>query len=105
MRGRPRSAIVAVVLVALLLAAAGHASDAHLWVVWRLAQLSWDSPASQLYDAQALQGAVYTDHARRTHEDTLAAWHAASVLGLPASSRRAASAVCASPLTRSPPVA
>jgi hypothetical protein len=73
--------------------------------VWRLAHVSWDSPASQAYDAQALQGGAYTDHARRTREETLSAYHVSGVLRLPSSSRVAASAALSSELTRSPPVA
>lgn len=97
--------VVATVLVALLLAGALQASDAHLWVVWRTALLSWDSPTSQLADALALQGAIHADGARRAREATLAAFRPAGLLRLPIRPALTRSAALSSRLTRAPPAA
>ncbi len=95
----------ALLLAAVVVAAVVHAADAHVWVIWRLAVLSWDSPTSQFSDEIALQGVVYSDGARRAREETLAAFRPVGVVGRRLATRVVVTAPRSSDPTRSPPLA
>jgi len=104
LRGVIRSrlrAFVPVLVGLVFLGAAMHA-EAHLHVLLRAAVVSWDSPATQIHDETALQGALYLD----PDEEALQA-----LVPPPSSSRQApasnlppASNTVRSQLTRSPPL-
>lgn len=91
--------------LALVVVWLGQASDARLWIVWRAAVVSWDSPATQLHDELASQSAVDLDAARHLREHVGAALGSLGVLAPAAGPARRDAVALGARLTRSPPVA
>jgi hypothetical protein len=100
---RASARLWAVALLALLSVALVQQSAARLGIVWRLAVVSWDSPATQLEDEVASQGLLHDDPARRARAHALAALVPADRLWLPAPPSGPRAVAGLARLTRAPP--
>jgi len=97
--------VLALAFLALVATWSVQASDAQLWIVWRAAVVSWDSPVTQFQDELASQGVVDLDAARHLREHVGAALRPAGRLAPPPEPPGGDAVALGARLARSPPAA